>query len=58
VIERVIDEMAVGINHMILPQGTGLPVHNANAPVTWLSPGARSRSSWTTRKPILITRAT
>ncbi len=33
VIERVIDEMAVGINHMILPQGTGLPVHNANAPV-------------------------
>ncbi len=33
VIERVIDEMAVGINHMILPQGTGLPLHNANAPV-------------------------
>lgn len=33
VIERIIDEEAVAINHMILPEGTGLPEHFANAPV-------------------------
>lgn len=33
VIERIIDEKEVAINHMILPEGTGLPEHNANAPV-------------------------
>ena len=33
VIERVIDEEAVAIMHMILPQGDRLPEHNANAPV-------------------------
>lgn len=32
-IERIIDEDAVAINHMILPKNTGLPEHNANAPV-------------------------
>ena len=33
VIERLIDEAAVAVNHMVLPKGTGLPDHVANAPV-------------------------
>ncbi len=33
VIERIIDYDAVGINHMVLPKGEGLPIHFANAPV-------------------------
>ena len=33
VIERILDFDSVGINHMVLPKGEGLPLHNANAPV-------------------------
>jgi quercetin dioxygenase-like cupin family protein len=33
VIERIIDEEAVAIMHMILPQGDRLPEHDANAHV-------------------------
>ena len=33
VIERVVDEEAVAIMHMILPQGDRLPEHDANAHV-------------------------
>jgi quercetin dioxygenase-like cupin family protein len=33
VIERILDEKAIGINHMILPPGDRLPEHYSNAPV-------------------------
>lgn len=33
VIERIIDEEAVAIMHMVLPQGDRLPEHDANANV-------------------------
>lgn len=32
-IERVLDEEAIAINHMILPQGDRLPEHDANSHV-------------------------
>ncbi len=32
-IERIIDDENVNINHMILPKGDGLPEHNANSNV-------------------------
>ncbi|MGV8145740.1 MAG: cupin domain-containing protein [Alkaliphilus sp.] len=32
-IEKIIDEEAVAINHMILPKGDRLPEHFSNAPV-------------------------
>ncbi len=32
-IEPILDQQAVAINHMVLPEGQGLPVHRANAPV-------------------------
>lgn len=33
IIERLVDDDAAAINHMILPQGQGLPVHEANSNV-------------------------
>ncbi len=33
VIERILDEKAIGINHIILPPGDRLPEHYSNAPV-------------------------
>ncbi len=33
IIERVLDEDAIAINHMILPQGDRLPEHDANSHV-------------------------
>ncbi|MBN4069739.1 MAG: hypothetical protein COA82_01705 [Alkaliphilus sp.] len=33
VIEKIIDEDAVALNHMILPKGDRLPEHFSNAPV-------------------------
>ncbi len=33
VIERILDEKAIGINHMILRPGDRLPEHYSNAPV-------------------------
>ena len=32
-IEKLIDEKDIAVNHMVLPMGTGLPEHFANAPV-------------------------
>lgn len=33
VIEKVVEDENVGLNHMVLPPQTGLPVHNANSNV-------------------------
>ena len=32
-IERVLEDKRVGINHMVLPKGDSLPLHNANSNV-------------------------
>lgn len=33
IVERLVDDDAAAINHMILPQGQSLPVHEANSNV-------------------------
>lgn len=33
VVERIIDDRNIHLNHMMLVQGTGLPVHNSNSNV-------------------------
>ena len=35
-IERIIEDDYIGLNHMILPKGDALPVHNANSNVYML----------------------
>ena len=32
-IERVLEDQRLGINHMVLPKGDALPIHNANSNV-------------------------
>ncbi len=32
-IERILEDDNAGINHMVLPEGEGLPLHNANSHV-------------------------